>query len=560
MGSAQQIVRTTGKGEQTLNFRIKALDYGSGRLVCKAQSDSLSATHEISMSIENPFPRQYQVQQLWLEAGKTGQVLPDWPGQQLRRAWIEVCNLPGIQLSMKVDQLLSNPHGCAEQLSSQAMALLYLPSLVKISTEEKQQYDRAMASALRQLENRITVEGRIGYWPGATYYQVWTEIYAAHLLVLASRENLYAGSKHLQRVIAAQERLAQRWGAWQAGPPEYLVQAYRLYMLALAGKPILNAMNRLRELPQLDARSARMLGLAYAAAGQKQAAKDLTLGLSKRPEPASEFEAINFGSPLRDRSLKVMTMIAMDEDASALNLLNQLAADTRNTYLNTQETGWLMLAWQEYARKHPSSGSLTYEISGMKDNPFNLQTSVRRHQLSTESGKLSLKNTGQQPLLLTLTTSAIPEESNVRPKSKGLSLQVQYARPDGASLSATEIRQGETAEMKVTVNNLSGRRLEYIALQVMLPAGWEVLSSSNMVEASPLMPNTTANFTDVCDDRVISYFALDAQQQRSFAVSISATYAGSFVHPGVQCHAMYEPSTEAMTGATRITIKRAEER
>lgn len=557
IGEAQKVISAKGKGEQMVFFKVKAKSEGTGRMVCTAESGALLAKHEIEMSVENPFPRQYYVDQKLVEPGKSIVFKPDCPGSEGRKAWLEVSNLPDIGLSLRLAELLQYPYGCTEQVATQGLAMLYVPSLLKPGSEELKQYERAMNSAIRQLENRITAEGRIIYWPGPNYIHEWAEVFAAHFLIAANKENRYAGGSLLQRVIGVQERLAQGWSAWQAGPDEYLVQAYRLYMLSLAGKPVMNAMNRLRELPKLDASSARMLALAYAMAGQRQAARELGLGLNNRPEPTNQYSTINLGSPVRDRSLQILTLTVLGEEAMALNQLQQLANDTRNAGLNTQESAWLMLAWQQIASKNPLRGKASYQLSGKNNNQISLQQAIQRHNLDPAAQSIEVKNSGEQALLFTLTSSALGEETNTVATSKGLELQVQYTYPDGRQVTAAGIRQGETALMNVTVANLSGRKIEFLALQSIIPAGWEILNSQTPGNA--MQSTASSEFTDVRDDRVINYFSIEPAMKRSFVHRISATYAGSYVYPGVFCQALYEPSVEASTGARRINVKRSGE-
>lgn len=557
IGESQKTLSSKGKGEHTVFFKVKATSPGSGRMVFTAESGALLAKHEIEMSVENPFPRQYHMEQKVVEPGKSIVFKPVWPGSEGRKAWLEVSHLPNIGLSLRLDELMRYPYGCTEQIATQGLAMLYIPALLKPGIDDLKQYERAMSSAIRQLENRITAEGRIIYWPGSNYIHEWAEIFAAHYLIAASRANQYAGEMLLTRVIGAQERMAQGWNAWQSGADQYLVQAYRLYALSLAGKPVMNAMNRLRELPQLDARSARMLALAYALAGQRQAARELALGLSNRPEPTNQFNTINLGSPVRDRSIQILIMTILGEEAMALNQLQQLANDTRNAGLNTQETAWLMLAWQQIASKNPSGGKASYQLNGKNNSQFSLQQAIQRHNLDPTAQSIELKNTGQQALLFTLNSSAFGEQANTVAKSKGLELQVQFTYPDSKPVVPAGIRQGETAMMKVTVKNLSGRKIEFLALQSILPAGWEILNSQTAVDA--VQSATSSDFTDVRDDRVINYFSIEPHQQRQFVQRVSATYAGSYVYPGIYCQALYEPALEASTGASRITIKRSGE-
>ena len=64
--------------------------------------------------------------------------------------------------------------------------------------------------------------------------------------------------------------------SWTAGPEQgRLVQAFRLFTLALAGAADLGAMNRLRESTELESAAAVLLAGAFQAGGQDEAADDL---------------------------------------------------------------------------------------------------------------------------------------------------------------------------------------------------------------------------------------------------------------------------------------------
>jgi len=61
---------------------------------------------------------------------------------------------------------------------------------------------------------------------------------------------------------------------------------------------------------------------------------------------------------------------------------------------------------------------------------------------------------------------------------------------------------------------------------------------------------------DIRDDRVLTYFNLRRGASKTFKVRLTATYAGSFTLPAVQCEAMYETQANARTTAGRVEVVR----
>ena len=81
-----------------------------------------------------------------------------------------------------------------------------------------------------------------------------------------------------------------------------LNQAYRLYTLALADKPALSAMNKLRNNDDLSDIAKWRLAAAYTLIGRKDAANDLIFGASKNINSYNE-SSNTFGSKTRDEAL-----------------------------------------------------------------------------------------------------------------------------------------------------------------------------------------------------------------------------------------------------------------
>ena len=62
-------------------------------------------------------------------------------------------------------------------------------------------------------------------------------------------------------------------------------------------------------------------------------------------------------------------------------------------------------------------------------------------------------------------------------------------------------------------------------------------------------------YRDFRDDRVYSYFDLNANQYKKYAVILNAAYKGTFYMPGVGCEAMYDKTINAYTKGQWVTVE-----
>src|SRR5690606_29721268 len=130
-----------------------------------------------------------------------------------------------------------------------------------------------------------------------------------------------------------------------------LTQAYRLYTLALAGKPELAAMNRLRESKELSNDAKWRLAAAYALAGKKDVAAQIaqTANINFIPQKSDYY---NYGSPFRNRAMALETMVLID-DAKQRDLALSVAKDLSSSrWYSTQETAYGLFAMAKMVEKN----------------------------------------------------------------------------------------------------------------------------------------------------------------------------------------------------------------
>ena len=191
--------------------------------------------------------------------------------------------------------------------------------------------------------------GGFAYWGGNSEIADWAGTYAGHFLLEARARGYSVPQLMLDRWIEYQTKTARTWAPGTDNDPHgwshhdnELSQAYRLYTLAMAGKPDFAGMNRMREQKTKYQSTASLLAAAFATAGKAEAARDLL-----KDEAAKKFEytwwGATYGSDLRDLALRLETFAAIGDKKrgleTALLVANQVGDAAR--WFSSQELAGL---------------------------------------------------------------------------------------------------------------------------------------------------------------------------------------------------------------------------
>jgi len=259
---------------------------------------------------------------------------------------LEYSMLPPFNLQKRLQFLIRYPHGCLEQTLSTAFPQLYLKNLIKLDDGQRKKVEANVTGAIEKMRTFQAPGGGFAYWPGEYEAHHWTSSYAGYFLLEAQRAGYRVPAAMLEGWKKHQRALAN---SWTAGPEHgRIVQAFRLYTLALAGSPDLGAMNRLRETAGLDGPAAVLLAGAFQAGGQREAADDL---LGKCSWQVAKYRDDNrtFGSDLRDKAVMVRTLVHMGQEGRAKKFLDEIvSAMSSDTWYSTQETAYALMAIATY--------------------------------------------------------------------------------------------------------------------------------------------------------------------------------------------------------------------
>jgi uncharacterized protein YfaS (alpha-2-macroglobulin family) len=538
-------------GDELVTFRLGTKPaLGVAKAVIKAVSGNEKAEQRIELDVRMQTARSVDVVGTTLkpeESWRPAIALPGLAGTN--EATLEVSRIPPLDLGRRLEYLMMYPHGCLEQTVSAAFPQVFLGKLIELGPDKQARVQTNVKAALEKLKQFQISDGGFGYWPGHSDANDWASTYAGHFLVEAQKAGYLVPAGLLDQWKAFEKRRARAWVAGGKYQDE-LVQAYRLYTLALAQAPELAAMNQLRERGELPVAAKWRLAAAYQLAGQSEAARALA---AKTPVVVKPYRELffTFGSDLRDRAMILEAVFALNM-AEHIGPLIKSVSDSlaRNEWLSTQETAFALLALARVAGdpKDATQTSFSYTWNGAAAVP--VTTAKPMFQLKLPPGAkptdwtLVVKNSGASPIYPRLILSGLPPAGRETAASNGLKLEIEYAAPAGGAANPERLEQGTDVKVVAKVTNTGVRGdLKQLALAHVFPSGWEI--HNERMDAFRRTPGSPYEYQDVRDDRVYTYFDLKSGETKSVEVLVNASYLGKYYLPMVSVEAMYDATINA---------------
>ncbi|MCG6924429.1 MAG: hypothetical protein LJF30_03830 [Acidobacteria bacterium] len=538
-------------GDQVVTFLLRTTPgLGVGQAKVEATSKAERATQTIELDVRMSTQRATDVLGTRLEPGATWEPAVELPGLPgTNEVTLEVSRTPPLDLGRRLGYLLRYPHGCVEQTVSSAFPQLFLGRLLELSPRQQDSVETNVKAALQRLQTFQTSGGGFGYWPGDDDPSDWVTSYAGHFVLEAKAAGYLPPPGMLDQWTRFQGRRARAWvpGSGRAE----LVQAYRLFTLALAGSPELGAMNQLRERASLPVTARWRLAATYELAGQPEAADALARPGPVTVAPYRELGG-TFGSDVRDRAMILEALLILGRADSIGALVQDLSRSlSSDHWLSTQETAYALLALARSAGQGPAGRArdetaFSYAWGGGGAVSVSSPTPLVQRTLEAggEGATLVVENRGETPLYPRLVLTGLPAVGREKAAANGLRLAVAYLTTDGDPLDPERLDQGTDFKAIVTVTS-TGERGDYeqIALSHVVPSGWEI--HNERLGAGGRRGATRFDYQDIRDDRVYTYFALKAGETKTVEVRLNASYLGRFYLPPVSVEAMYDATIGA---------------
>jgi uncharacterized protein YfaS (alpha-2-macroglobulin family) len=558
IGSTQKQVTFSDPGETIITFQLKAAaQTGVASISLRASGGGEKAGQEIELDVRMPVGPVVDVVDKALTKGEKWQQEIELPGiAGTNKVILEVSWIPPINLGQRLSFLIRYPHGCIEQVTSSVFPQLYLDKLIKLSPDKQDEIQKNIAAGIERLRMFQSADGGFGYWPGGDRSDEWASNYAGHFLAEAGKIGHLIPPGLIDQWIKFQRARAL---SWVTGPERSeLIQAYRVYTLALAGSTELGAMNRLKEIPNLPTAARWRLAAAYELAGQQEVALQIVKNASVNIPHYRELSN-TYGSSLRDKAMVLETLCLINQMEKAMPLAKEISEElSGNKWLSTQTAAYALIAMARYTGVSGPVGKMrfTYSWANGKEKTISSETPIVQQILPVEglsAGRIMVQNNGNTMLYARLILEGVPPLGGERAAQNGMTVSVHYYTLENKTLDSSELEQGTDfiAEVIVTNNGLRGEYKE-VALSHILPSGWEIrnirMAPSGLVEDSAL------NYQDIRDDRVYTYFDIKQGEAKTFSVLLNASYLGRFYLPMVHVEAMYDATINSRVPGRWIRV------
>lgn len=555
-----------GPGDQIVDLKFKTVNgIGTGTVTVKAQSGNEVASQTVDIPLRSANEPRVVSDAAAVEAGKS-KTFSITPNGMLNtnESYLEISRIPDINLEEKLEYLIGYPHGCLEQTTSRLFPQIYLSALTPLTDEQKQDVEYYVREGIAKLQSFQESGGAFNYWPNGFYYNRWANSYAGHFLLEAKRMGYVVPVDMLDKWLKSEQRFANDTGDKKGYESS---DAYTLYVLAVAGKPDFNAMNRLKQnlSVQLSGRRSEnsnlrlarwLLAAAYARAGVDDAAQAL-IRQDDNSILSYDWAGYTYGSSLRDAALLMIVYKEVGDDTAAWETALKIARDFNKPsyWYSTQSTAWALNAFSSYFydKDQAESQKLSYRID---DGPWEktaIASPFFKQAVKGAAGKpikLEIKNESKDTFYALLGNRGIPANTEEVADYQNVAIDAYFTDMDGNEIDVSRLKQGTDFKAVVTVSNVNDwARLENLALTMTMPSGWQI--SNNRLEGRET--NEGLEYQDIRDDRVLSYFTLGnyyyyhryADRTIKVETVLNASFKGRFYLPGWHVKSMYDDNVKA---------------
>ncbi|WP_304225319.1 alpha-2-macroglobulin [Gracilinema caldarium] len=558
-GAADQQLTLEASSDNVVYFQLVAGN-SVGPLSCTITAEAAGlplATHQVDLMVRSTAVPVTQTWTKMLKGGESWKEQVQLPGVSgTNQVSLELSRIPPISLDNRLAFLIQYPHGCIEQSTSAVFPQLYLEQVMQLDSQKRSDVRSNVIAGIERLQSFQTPDGGFSYWPGQGEVNPWGTNYAGHFLVEARRSGYQVPDYLIDKWVEYQKKKAIAWSA--SGYDQQLEQAYRLYTLALAGKPDLGSMNRLKETYKLDDPVAWRLAAAYWYAGQRDIARNMMRNLGFNVQKYRDLSG-NFGSSFRDKAMMLESLVITEDYGRASSLLSEIAEIlSSKNWLSTQETAYALIAVLPLMGKTSDSETMSVEcsfqgVSRSRSFKTPLETLVLSMN-AADSGALEVKNTSKQNMYVRLVARGIPAEGLEPAIRQGLALSVSYYTLEGKPIDPSLLPLGSDMEIAVSLKNTTSRDLKELALVHPLPAAWELMNYrlAKVYDADSEPTVNPIKYQDIRDDRILSYLDLLAGEEKVVRFRVNRTYGGLYFIPAIHAYAMYDESIRAVEPGRRI--------
>ncbi|NOZ13686.1 MAG: alpha-2-macroglobulin family protein [Acidobacteria bacterium] len=573
-GSSERKLTFDKTGEKDIFFTLEIPQaLGNADIRIEARSSRDSAVHTTQLQSVQVSPRMYEWHTTPVKPGQSVTLkIPDKGMPGSNHARIVIRKRAELNIGHRLNWLLHYPYGCVEQTTSAAFPQLYLKILTHLTPEQEEKSDAIINRTIERLRKFQLADGGMSYWPGSTFLSPWGTNYAGHFLLEAKKRGYHVPEDMLSAWLQFEKSRAE------STLDSMTTRTYRLYLLALAGQGNRGAMNLIREnaLNKLSDTQKWLLAAAYKLSGMAETATDILKETGKNTVKSNNFDE-TYGSELRNQAILLELATRFRNWPMAEKKYTLIAKRlSSGEWLSTQTVAYSLLALGTYVdatslhngKPDKLSGTVTFPDKSVQS--FDTAALSTGFELKKDFGKsITVKISPSVPLkqvYAVMEWDGIPASPvvAVMPKADGMSVKVEFLNENGMPVNPASLKQGTVFWGHFRVRCHKGQAyILHVALEQMLPTGWEIENTRLSGEAMPAWSRKWnlgyANYTDIRDDRIRWFFNLNRSRPLDFLVKLNAVSAGKFILPATVSRAMYNKTLQAVVPGRFVSVTRAKE-
>ncbi|PZM13625.1 alpha-2-macroglobulin family protein [Rhizobium tubonense] len=474
---------------------------------------------------------------------------------------LNVARAQGFDIPALLMSLDRYPYGCAEQITSKSLPLLYLSELSKKSgLPEDPDTQKRVQDAIYRVLSYQSSTGSFGLWaPGSG--DLWLDAYVTDFLTRA-REQKYNVPD--QAMVQALDNLQNSTASDTNVKDNGNEIAYALYVLARNRKASISdlryyADTMLNDFP--TPLSKAHLAAALALYGDAQRSKSTFLAALQMSEKDAvtkvSFIRSDYGSTLRDGAAVLALAAESRPVPPIVPELTKIVSKEwqQKAYTSTQEQTWMLLAARALAN---GDDDLKLDVNGAAHTGA---YSARMTGDALLEHPVTVTNQTTQPLQASVTTVASPKQP-LTAGGDGFKIERAYYTLGGDEANVSQVKQNEryVVVLKVTQTNSWPSK---IMITDLLPAGFEIdnpgLVNSAQLSNFDWIGEVEPAHVEFRSDRFIAAMDRtgDDNGEITLAYVVRAVTPGTYDQPGANVEDMYRPQFFARTATGRMEVEAA---
>jgi uncharacterized protein YfaS (alpha-2-macroglobulin family) len=474
------------------------------------------------------------------------------------RAALSVAISTSLDAATLLNELDRYPFGCSEQITSRAIAMLYIDDLgAQARLVPDGEAKARINDAIARLTARQGSNGSFGLW-SVGGDDAWLDAYVTDFLTRAREKKFDVPQQAFSLAIdRLRNYVAQAPEPSKHGGREL---AYALYVLARNGAAPVGDLRYIADVKLNDLATPiakAQLAAALAMLGDKARADRVYLAAlnSLTPQPKLETGRTDFGSALRDSA--ALVTLASEGHAPAATITQAVArvdaARKLAPQTSTQEEAWLVLAARALAVE---LNAISLDING-----DTRQGSFYRN-LRAGMQPMTVRNNADATVQAVVSVSGAPLTPEPAAEA-GFKIDRSFYTLGGEPADPARAKQNErfVVVLKMTEPQPQFGR---VIVADYLPAGFEIdnprlVSSGNAGALAWIAETAQPVHSEFRDDRFTAAFERKADDAPVFTVAyvVRAVSPGHYVLPQAFVEDMYRPDRYARTATGAIDVTAA---